>query len=463
MARREDDFDAEEGGLPAFLSDPVGVLRRRGIWMAAMQVLAAAAVVLGVWLLVPVTYLGTATILVRDQQIPGEFVRPSVTDSPLATLDALLGQALSRQHLSQLIEEHDLYAEARSRASMLELTERMRKDIEVAPAARMNNPGPSEASVYTISFRYAEAAASADIANALASKFVAVHATMRGQQARLTTEFLRSELERSERELRAQDAEIARFKEAHRGELPNEFAGTSAKLERLNSARQTLVMQITSAESRLGILAQGGSNPSLDSPYARLAALRAALAKEAAVNTDEHPNVISLRQQIAVLERQMESSDSAGLSADAMVDASQKELVALRNQLAEVESEAKRLEQQISLTPQREEQMAALTQRAEVLRETYLANLRKVKAAELSESLESAQQGARVQVLDRAEPPSKPDSKRLRLLLVGLAGSVFAALAVGVVLEVLDPVIVSAKELEDALGVPLLGSVGRIG
>jgi uncharacterized protein involved in exopolysaccharide biosynthesis len=431
--------------------------------MAGTLLVAAAAAALGVWLLIPVTYLGAATILVRDQQIPGEFVRPSVTDSPLATLDALLGQALSRQHLVQLITEFKLYPEAGKRVTMLELTERMRKDIEVAPAARMSNAGPTEASVYTISFRYPAAEPSAAVANALASKFVAVHAAMRGQQARLTTEFLRSELERSERELRAQDAEIARFKETYRGELPNEFAGTSAKLERLNSLRQTLVMQITSAESRLGVLAQGGANPALDSPYARLAALRAALARESAVNTEEHPNVISLRQQIAMMERQMASSGSAGLSADAMVEAAQKELAALRRQLADVEADAKRLEQAVSLTPQREEQMAALTQRAEVLRETYLSNLRKVKAAELSESLESAQQGARVQVLDRAEPPSQPDSKRLRMLLVGLAGAVFAALAVGIALELLDPVVVSAKQLEDELGLPLLGSVGRIG
>lgn len=463
MAPHDNDFEAEEGGLPAFLSDPIGVLKRRGLWIAATLALGIVAVLLGVRFLVPVTYVGTATILVRDQQIPGEFVAPSVTDSPLATLDALLGEALSREHLSQLVAQHDLYREMRNRATGLDLAERMRRDIEVAPAARMSNPGPTEASVYTISFRYRTPEASAAIANALASKFVAVHSAMRGQQARLTTEFMRAELQRSERELRAQEAEIARFKETHRGGLPNEFAGTSAKLERLNSLRQTLALQITSAESRLSVLAQGGANPTLDSPFARLAALRAALAREAAVNTEEHPNVISLRRQIAALERQMESSGSGGLTADAMVDAARKEIAALRGQLEEVESEARRLESQISLTPQVEEQMTALTQRAEVLRETYLTNLRKVKAAELSESLELAQQGARVQVLDRAEAPTKPDSKRLRLMLLGIVGSLFAALAVGIALELIDPVIVSAKQLEEELRLPLLGSVGRIG
>lgn len=103
-----------------------------------------------------------------------------------------------------------------------------------------------------------------------------------------------------------------------------------------------------------------------------------------------------------------------------------------------------------------------MEQRAEVLRETYLANLRKVKQAELAQSVESAEQGGRVEVIERAAAPDKPDRKRLKLFLVVIGGSIGAGIALAVLLEQLDPVVTSTTNLDDELGLPWLGSVSRV-
>ena len=55
----------------------------------------------------------------------------------------------------------------------------------------------------------------------------------RHEQARLTTEFLRRELTRSEQELRAANRKITEFQRTYRGELPSDRGPTVSKLERL--------------------------------------------------------------------------------------------------------------------------------------------------------------------------------------------------------------------------------------
>ena len=82
--------------------------------------------------------------------------------------------------------------------------------------------------------------------------------------------------------------------------------------------------------------------------------------------------------------------------------------------------------------------------------------------AELAENLESAQQGSQVSLLDPALPPKSPQVSRWLVLLCGVAGSLVLALAVGVLLELLDPVLIDARQLEDIGEMPVLGSLPRI-
>jgi uncharacterized protein involved in exopolysaccharide biosynthesis len=135
----------------------------------------------------------------------------------------------------------------------------------------------------------------------------------------------------------------------------------------------------------------------------------------------------------------------------------------LKAQMARIAAEAARLEAHVANTPQREEEISGLTQKATVLQETYVANLKKLQAAQLSQSVESAQQGARIEVLDRAIPPNQPEKAQLKFLLVGLLASLGIAAGVGALLEVLDPMIISVQQLEEGLRLPVLGSIGRIG
>jgi uncharacterized protein involved in exopolysaccharide biosynthesis len=451
--------------LPSFVTDPIGLLRRRWPWIVSVSLTGLVATVIAVSLMRP-TYVAVATVMISDQLIPEAFVPDTTGDRTLDRVGALVGEVFSRTRLAPVIERHDLYADIREAKPGTDLVEVVRYNASILPAtpAGISSGQRAAATLYAISFRHESPEVAAEIANELATLFTAAASRGRGQRAQLTADFMRAELERSERELRDQERLVTEFKERYRGELPGELDTSTSRLERLAIQNQTLVAQLEAAESRLKDLEQLGDLTSPTSPYARLSALRAKLVDELAINTEEHPNVLALKRQIEALERELTRTDQSSddPTANLAVRAARKEVADLRDQRQRVASEMGSLEARVAQTPKREEELAALSQRLSVLQETYVTNLRKLEAAELSRSVESAQQGARAEVLDRARPPLTPERSHLKWLLAGLVGALGAGVAAGLLVEALDPVVVSAEQIQTELGLAVLGSVSRI-
>jgi uncharacterized protein involved in exopolysaccharide biosynthesis len=458
----EDREEFEGDGALLFLQDPLGIIRRRWPWMtlALLGGLLATAVYGYLW---EPRYVASASILISSQEIPENFVQPTVRDDSLARIDAMVGEVLSQRHLTDLIEKYDLYPGPRANVPTARILGKMRSNITIAPERRSGSSRYQSARLYAVSFEAGSPEIAAVIANELAALFSEASIEMRSQQAQLTTQFLSRELERAEQELRAQNRQIREFKERYRGELPSELGANLSKLERLQQQRQSLATQIAGADGRMASIL---STLDPSSPEARLAALRASLGQESAVHTDEHPNVVSLRRQIATLEAELAQPGGGGLGGTG----SRPELVAaeriareeLQRQLAVTEAALAELDARVAATPARQEELEALTERASVLRTNYLEFLRKVQAAELAESLELAQQGERVSVVDRAAPPGQPNRPLWKYLFAGAAASLALALGVGLLLELWDPVALTADQVESVVGLPVLGSVSRI-
>jgi uncharacterized protein involved in exopolysaccharide biosynthesis len=460
-----DSLDHERAaGLPEFLRDPIRAIRRRWPWMLA-ALLAGLAVTAAFSLTVKPRFLASAILLVSSQQIPEEFVRPTVRDDLLERMNAMVGNVLSRDNLGRLIEKHDLYVPLRAQLPMSEVVRVMRDEVSiemvpgVAPGRRFES-----ASRVSISFTADDPNIAAIVANDLASLFAESSIESREQRARLTTEFLRRQLANAERELREQERMIREFKEEYRGELPDELEANLRKLEQLQAQRQSLAMQAAETETRLAmILSDSDSNL----PDARLATLKNRLAEETAVHTERHPDVISLRREIAALEAEIEA-DPGETSApyatrSTLVSAERRTLAELHKQRAATEAQLREIDVRVANTPKRQEELNALEEKVGVLRGSYREFLRKVQDAELAQNLESAQQGERVTILDPAAPPARPERNRRKYLLAGIAAAFGFSLAVGFMLELADPVVVSSDHAETAFGLPVLGSVNRIG
>jgi uncharacterized protein involved in exopolysaccharide biosynthesis len=449
----------EREPIPEFLRDPVGIVRRRWPFMLAVLVIGlAATAAMGMWH--EPKFAARATLMVASQNITEEFVRPTVEDDSMERINAMMGEALAQQNLAELIEAHGLYPKLREKIPLAEVVTVMRSDLEVKPAEAMGGSFGNEAArLYEISYRSRDPAMAAAVTNAVADLFTAASSRMRARQADLATQFLRRELEEARESLRDENRGIREFKEQHRGELPEELEANLRKLERLQLQRQSLALQIAEAEGRIVTYIAGSEN----APESRLERLRGQLASELAIHTEEHPNVTSLRRQIAAVESEVAGRGVGGGAESHLVGATERELAALRRELANVETEQHELDQRVGLTPARQEELAGMEERAAVLRDNYQEFLRKVQDAELARDLEVAQQGARAVVIDRASPPTEPERPLWKFVALGLFASALLAVATGVILEFIDPVALSIGQIESLTGQPVLGSVARIG
>jgi uncharacterized protein involved in exopolysaccharide biosynthesis len=419
--------DSGGAGIPPFLLDPAGIVRRRWLWMLATLILGAvASVAVGAtW---KHRFAAEAKVIINSQQIPKEFVRSTVAESSLAYLNAAVGKVLSRANLDRIIDEVGLYG-----------------SIVYRLVAKGDDPKKAAA-----------------VANALSALLLKATLEQRTDQARNVTRFLRQALEEDERELRAHSQQISEFRVKHRGQLPSDLVTNLRKLDLREERREDVSAELASAIARL----EGASSV----PGARLEteneqlldALRRQLASELASHTEDHPNVISLRRQVL----SFEESVAAELSGDAPVSAArlaqQREIQMMRRKLVELDAQMDELSERVDQIPIVAEKLAALEQKETVLREDYLSSLRKVEDAELAETLEVAQHGAHIEVLERARPPDAPEQSRWLVLAVGLLLSLATSMGIGVLFELLDPVLLVARQIEEVAERPVIGSLPRV-
>ncbi len=467
MATDQFDESEEQSGLPAFLMDPQGIVLRRWHWMLGVFLLTALAGAVFVALL-PQTYQASARLLLTHQRISEELVRPASLDRIPELVNAVVGELLSRDSLIAVAATHDLAERMSIDAPAPVLVKLMRLGITVEPdldlESQRHQRGAGEQSfILATRFESADPVVAADVANELANRFTSILLRRQNRQATLTTDFLRREARSAEEELARQRTRIAEFTKAHRGELPSELETKLASLERMQAQRHSLALQVSDAEGRLLVL---GSQGAAGTEASLLAELRARLVHERTVYTDEHPNVIAVRRQIAALEAETGGGSSSGgrgaTSRDPAVAAVQQEVEVLRGQSREVEQEIRKLEAAVAAIPSLHEEFAALQQREALLLEGFQEASRKVQEAELAESLQKAQQGFQVTQLDVAIPPEQSMRNRWKFAILAAAGAIGASMLIGVLLELIDPVIVAVRQLEAQTGTIPLGIIPRI-
>lgn len=457
MSEEDENLAPEEStGLPEFATDPRGVLRRRWRWMVLAGALVATATA-AVILTRPEMYQASAQLLVTSQRVPEEFVRQITIETMGEQVSAIVGEILSSDSLEELADENGYLSRSEFEGSESDLVGHIRDAISVE-RDRERSGGTTH--IFAIQFRSGDPQLAADMANGVVDRFTSAHARRQTRQAQLTTQFLRRDAERARSELEAIRKEIASFKGRHQGELPAELDTKLARLTRLQQQRDSLATQISDAESRVLALHSQGVG---DQRTELLHELRGKLVNQLTVHTEDHPNVRALERQIAELERQLQD-EPPSRSSDASPAAIQlqQEIQSLRRQIQKTEVEIADLDEQVSHIPGRQEELAALEQQENLLQERYVEASRKVRDAELAESLQREQQGINVSVLQPAWPPKNPQGSLLKFLLLGVVGTLGATVGIALLFEIVDPVVLSTRQLERATGLATLGVVPKI-
>ena len=462
MVRHEDAGMNDEARPGGGLGKLWAVWNRRK-WLAIPVFLFPLTAAVSLVMFMPNVYKSTALVLVDRQQVPEEFVRPTVTSALETRLHSISQEILSRARLDSLINRFSLYPDLRERVPAEEVIERMRRDIGLELKSAETR-GLKSTIAFTISYRGSDPRKVALVTNTLASFYIEENLKVREKQATGTADFMKIQLAEVQGRLDDQERRVSEFKKLHTGELPQELDVNLSTLERLNaqlrlnSDNMSRAMAQRDAVSRQIEEAVPGTVPGVpgapEPAEQRLARLRLELAELTTRFSDKYPDVIRARAEIADLERQLAAPRPKAAKPDvpavATVDPATRRV---RQILASVDAEIKVLQgeearlraaiatyqRRVQDTPRREQEFKDLARDYDSTKELYASLLKRHAEAQLAESMEQRQKGEQFRVLDPAIPAAKPAAPdRPMLLLVSLA--LAAGLAAGAVFlaEALD-------------------------
>ena len=398
---------------------------------------------------VPPQYKSTTTILIIPQSVPESYIQSTVSMRVEGRLATIQKQVTSRTVLSKVMNELKLFPKMIEKSEMDKAVEEMRKriDIEVVQNPRMRDQSTW---AFSISFAYEDPELAMHTTSRLTSLFIEENLRTREQQAVGTSEFLESQLKETKANLEIQEEKLKQYKLKYMGELPQEIQTNMNSLTRLQDYIRMNSDRIRSAEDRKVFLearistmewpaqpGSGGKDPLLaEDPVRMLAIKRSQLAELSSKYTENHPTLISLRKEVAELEKSLREATRESTAREsgnpmktgssppnllypsrqademqllkAQVVSTDAEISSLKKENERTHKEIAYLQNKVERAPRREQELIALTRDYDNLKKSYDSLLKKRLDANISENLEERQKGEQFQVLDPANLPERP-------------------------------------------------------
>ena len=454
-------------------------------WLALIVAWAIAAAGWAAISFIPNSFESKAKLFVQVQQfLPSDSTGTSPTDQQ-ANLVRLKQTLTSPENLTRVIRRTDLNSLVDSDAALAGLVGSLREKIKVT--ALPDNLFEISA---TASFSGLDNGQNARASAAIVQQLVELFSGGRDANADQTgrsLQFLDEELRRRETQLREAEQRRVQFEQQNIGVLP----GTGSVSDRLNSARvemaqldQTIVSArsaVAAMQSQLNALSPTMQIPGAEGGYSgtaggQIAALETQLSQYLGRGfTDRHPDVISLRAQIARLqpqaaqERRGGNGAAGGLpnpsytSLRAMISEREAQLAGAQARKAQLQADLAQLGQRQSSEPEAEAEQARLTRDYDVLRQQYDRLLADREQLRLRSEIQAQANGLTVRVVEPAKVPSSPASPNrplfLSLVLVVAIGAGMAAAFLKGQLQTTFP---TQNRLAVASGLPVLGAVREV-
>jgi polysaccharide chain length determinant protein (PEP-CTERM system associated) len=469
--------------------DYVSAFNRRKWWFIIPVALSAVVGALLVWGL-PRTYQSTATIGVSTPRVSASLVGAAGMDRAERT------RSIAQQLRSRPVLE---------RVARLErLDERESIDAAVARLHRSLSIGLSSSAIkgsltpdqraqldsYDVIFTDGTADDAQRVLNRVAQVFVEENSRSRDMRAQDTSEFISAQLEASEQRLNSLEARLRTSKEAHMGRLPSQTGANLQMVAGLQRQIEANATQIRGEQDRLSMIErqidemqQGvdagpiSRGTAVLSTQGRIITLRGELAEARLSLTDKHPEVIRLKEELAIAEKaaaaelQLPSSERTSvlqtnpeyrqLLKDR--DTAKLRIAELQRQQRAADGSIGRYRSRVEEAPKVEQEMLSLTREYELEREAYGKLKEKRQAAQLNEELQRSQGTEQFSILVPASYPSGPFSpKPLRVLLMALAAGLVIGGAGVMGREYLDRSVHDVRSLRDEFELPVLAEIPRI-
>jgi polysaccharide chain length determinant protein (PEP-CTERM system associated) len=471
------------------LEDYIAIARRRWILIAVLAVLGAS-LGYGIARYLPKRYTSRTLVLVEAPSVPEKIVTPVVSADTSQRLASMQQEIMSRTRLEPLIQQFRLYPQDVSRVPTEDLVARLRSTIEVTPIQPMAQTRAQGLPGFSISVTFDDPRLAQQICSTVTSMFMEENLQLRQRQAEQTTQFLTKQLEDAKAKLDEQDARLALFQRRHLGALPDDqqsnlniLAGLTSQLDAATQTLSRAQQDKTFAESSLAqVMAAWQASQDSVNPQTReqqISALELELSALKSKYTDDHPDVIKLKRDIAAAKAAAQGSEPATEEDEtpsrARIEPAQ--VQSLRAQIHQIEQVIKeRTAQQeelhrrireyqtrVEASPMVEQEYKGLTRDYQTALEFYNELLKKRDQSAMATDLERRQQSEQFRVLDPANLPDRPSfPNKLLFGIGGLSGGLGLSLVLTLLLEVRDTSLRSDRDVELLLELPVLAVVPKL-
>jgi len=442
-------------------------------------------------------FTSQSTILVEGQKVPEGYVAPVVTSDLSNRIATLEQRALSAERLRPLIENLRL---AQGNAEESKIDE-IRMSLSIDPVQSVSiaaNGGPKrrndgQVPGFLLKYTANNPREAQGVCSGLADIMIRENLKDRAQAAQNTTDFLGRQVEEDKRKLDEQDSKLADFKKRFMGQLPVDaetnmkyLMGLNSQLDAntqtLNRAQQDkayaesmLAQQLAAWKS-----SQDTSNP--QTLQTHLSSLQSQLVTLQSRYTDDYPEVVKTKRDIAEVQKQLKdinnapavtttTSDKGNLQEPPEIRQLRLQIHQLMDQITtstraqqRIEESIKVFQGRVALSPAIEEQYKQLTRDNETFQKLYDDDLAKKRASEKQTAMELEQQGEQMRVLNPADLPSSPSfPNRLLFAGGGLAAGLGIGLGLAFWLEFRDTSVRTEQDVLAILELPVLSQVPWVG
>ena len=452
--------------------------RRRVIMITATAVFVIAAVTA---FLIPPQYRSSSTILIEEQEVPRDYVNTTVTSFAEQRLQTINQRIMGTDKLLEIMKKFNLYPDLKQKWTTEEIVAKLRKDIKLGTISadvidpRTGMPKPATIA-FTLSYEGENPQVVQQVAGELASLYLAENLATRERQSQGTTSFMEEGMQEVKAHLAETDAKIAAYKQKNVTALPELVQANlqiAESVDRDLTALNEQVRGLKEKESYTKSQLDSVSTDAASQDKTRLAELRVRLGELKTRLTDEHPDVIKTKSELADTLKQLRSSgrDSADNKPDNVA------YVTLCSQLAGIQSEIETAKRQIAAftrkrddyrkrvaaTPGVEGGFRALLDDRNHYQLKFDDITRKFLEAKTSHGLEKEQKGERFSLIDAARLPEKPVSPNIpAILIIGLVLGIGSGAGVAALAEQNDHTARTPEQLSLATRLPVLACIPQI-
>lgn len=461
--------------------DYLAVLKRRK-WNILIPILSILLISVIIAFALPPIYKSTTTILIEQQDVPLEYVRSSVSTYAEQQMQIINQRIMSSTRLMDIINRLNLYPDLKDTMMTEEIIEQMRSDITLEPiSVNIVDPKTGRPTSATIAFNISyqgkkDPGKVLQVANVLASLFLEENSQVRERQATEVSRFLQDEVSKVKADLERIDASIARFKEKHVNDLPELVQVNMQSINDIERNIDLLSNQLSQLkEKEIYMKTQLANTPQdfMQTDRQRISELNVKLTNLRHQFSDEHPDVIKTKAEIAELEQRLKASyissgndkpdNPAYITLASQLAGTQSEIATVNAQIRDLKIRLNDYKRRIELSPQVESEYKALLMERSNTQAKFDDLTKKFMESRVSQGLEKEKKGERFTIIDPARLPEVPyKPNRPAIILIGLVLGIGAGIGTASFKEFTDSSVRSASMLTQVTSYPVLANIPLI-